>query len=157
MKLIFSSFFFFFCSLVLSAQQNHTRGLTIGEINLPSGTASLIETYANDELRFYRLTFHNQMERSSVDIKTIEFSLSGSAFNAFFDAVKATFKSDIENSVTLGNGIQIHFKMITSTDIEFLIVKDEIPMGSFSTSATGIHLLFGKHWNKSLWKTFLIE
>ena len=98
---------------------------------MPSGTASLIETYANDELRIYRLTFHNQMERSSVDIKTIEFSLSGSAFNAFFDAVKATFKSDIENSVTLGSGIQIHFKMITSTDIEFLIVKDDIPIGSF--------------------------
>ena len=143
MKLIFSSFFFFFCSLVLVAQQNHTIGLTIGEINLPSGTASLIETDANDELKFYRFIFHNQMERSSIDIKTIEFSLFGSAFNAFFDAVKATFKSDIENSVTLGNGIQIHLKMITSTDIEFLIFKDDIPIGSFSTSATGIHLLFG--------------
>lgn len=157
MKFIFSTFFLLFCSLVLFAQQNDTTGLTIGEINLPSGTASLIETDANDELRFYRLTFHNQMERSSTDIKTIEFSLSSSAFSAFFDAVKATFKSEIENNVMLGNGIQIHLKMITSTDVEFLIVNDEFPIGSFSTSATGIHLLFGKPWNKSLWKTFLIE
>ena len=77
--------------------------------------------------------------------------------SAFFDAVKNTFKSEIENNVMLGNGIQIHFKMITSTDVEFLIVNDDIPIGSFSTSATGIHLLFGKPWNKSLWKTFLIE
>ena len=157
MKSIFSTFFLLSCSLVLLAQQNDTTGLTIGEINLPSGTASLIETDANDELTSYRLIFHNQLERSSTDIKTIEFSLSGSAFSAFFYAVKATFKSDIENSVMLGNGIRVHLKMITSTDVEFLIVKDELPIGSFSTSATGIHLLFGKPWNKSLWKTFLIE
>lgn len=157
MKFICRTFFLLFCSLVLLAQQNDTTELTIGEINLPNGTASLTETDANDELRFYRLTFHNQMERSSTDIKTIEFSLSSSAFSAFFDAVKATFKSEIENNVMLGNGIQIHLKMVTSTDVEFLIVNDEFPIGSFSTSATGIHLLFGKPWNKSLWKTFLIE
>ena len=50
---------------------------------------------------------------------------------------------------------KVALRLITNTDLEFTIYQDEIKQGAFSTSATGLHLLFGKTWDKQAWSTIL--
>jgi hypothetical protein len=55
----------------------------------------------------------------------------------------------------LDKSVKVTLRLITKTDLEYTIYQGETKQGVFSTSATGLHLLFGKTWNKQAWSTYL--
>ena len=69
--------------------------------------------------------------------------------------MKEVFKIYEEKTLLLDESTKVALRLITNTDLEFTIYQDEIKQGAFSTSATGLHLLFGKTWDKQVWSTYL--
>ena len=49
----------------------------------------------------------------------------------------------------------VALRLITDTDFEYVIYKNDVIQGAFSISATGLPLLFGKAWDKQAWSIYL--
>ena len=127
----------------------------VGQVILPYGNASLSKTQVSKQISHYTLVFNNQMERSKSDVGKVDFELKKAQFDAFFDQIKQLFKTGNNSEYTFGNGLRVQLTMLTPTDVELMFMNNDLPQGAFSISATGLHLLFGKAWNKNTWKTFI--
>ena len=148
-------FFALFTTMVFAQENLNNQTKLVGQVILPYGNASLNKTQVSKQISHYTLVFNNQMERSKSDVRKVDFELTKAQFDAFFDQIKQLFKTGNNSEYTFGNGLRVQLTMLTPTDVEFMFMNNGLPQGAFSISATGLHLLFGKAWNKNTWKTFI--
>lgn len=148
-------FFALFTTMVFAQENLNNQTKLVGQVILPYGNASLSKTQVSKQISHYTLVFNNQMERSKSDVRKVDFELTKAQFDAFFDQIKQLFKTGNNSEYTFGNGLRVQLTMLTPTDVELMFMNNDLPQGAFSISATGLHLLFGKAWNKNTWKTFI--
>ncbi len=130
----------------------------IGKIPLLQDEISLSQNQnaAKGEKK-YRFNYPNQDNFAQKSMKAIDFYASQEKFEALFNQIKNVFKSKVTTEINLDQNIQLHLQMISTSDIQFTLYKNNSKEGVFSVSATGLHLLFGKEWSKSAWRNYLAE
>ena len=148
-------FFALFTTMVFAQENLNNQTKLVGQVILPYGNAFLNKTQVSKQISHYTLVFNNQMERSKSDVRKVDFELTKAQFDAFFDQIKQLFKTGNNSEYTFGNELRVQLTMLTPTDVELMFMNNDLPQGAFSISATGLHLLFGKAWNKNTWKTFI--
>ena len=108
-----------------------------------------------DQASIFRLQYQNKANGNQGDQKTIEFSATQAEYDFLFNQMKEVFKLNEEKILSLDNRVKVALRLITDTDLEFVIYKNDVIQGAFSCSATGLHLLFGKAWDKQAWSIYL--
>lgn len=140
-----------FASVFSSAQE-----VMVGKINLMQGNATLVQNKNEQrQTSTFRLKYQNKVNSNKGDCKTVEFSATQAEYDFFFDQIKEVFREKEEKTLLLDESVKVVLRLITNTDLEFTIYQDEDKQGAFSTSATGLHLLFGKPWDKQAWGVYL--
>lgn len=135
---------------------SYAQEVMIGKINPVQGNAMLVQnSYEQGQASIFRLNYQNKVNGNQGRRKTIEFSATQEEYDFLFDQIKEVFKVKEKKTLLLDQSVKVSLSLITNTDLEFTIYKDEVQQGAFSTSATGIHLLFGKPWDKQAWNIFL--
>lgn len=135
---------------------SYAQEVMVGEINPVQGNATLVQNkYVQGQTSVFRLKYQNKANNNQGDHKTIEFSATQIEYDFLFNQIKEVFRAKEEKTLLLDKSVKVSLRLITNTDLEFTIYKDEVKQGTFSTSATGVHLLFGKPWDKQDWSVFL--
>ncbi len=114
------------------------------------------ENTLQDKVTF-RFSYSSQENSAQKSKKSIDFMTSQKTFESLFNQVKEVFKSKVSKEISLDQNVKMHLEMITNTDIQFRFYKAGNNQGGFTVSPTGLHLLFGKEWNKSLWYNYLAD
>ena len=134
----------------------NAQEVVVGKINPVQGNATLMQNInEHGQASIFRLQYQNKEKGKQGDYKTIEFYATQAEYDFLFDQMKEVFKINQEKTLLLDESTKVALRLITNTDLEFTIYQDEIKQGAFSTSATGLHLLFGKTWDKQAWSTYL--
>lgn len=134
----------------------NAKEVVVGKINPLQGNATLVQNKnEQDQASIFRLQYQNKANGNQGDQKTIEFSATQAEYDFLFNQMKEVFKLNEEKILSLDNRVKVALRLITDIDLEFVIYKNDVIQGAFSTSATGLHLLFGKAWDKQAWSIYL--
>ena len=135
---------------------SYSQEIVVGKINPIQGNAKLIESKNEQgQTSIFRLQYQNKTNGNREDQKTIAFSATQAEYDSLFDQIKEVFRIKEEKTLLLDKSVKVTLRLITNTDLEFTIYQDELKQGAFSTSATSLHLLFGKTWDKQAWSIYL--
>ena len=135
---------------------SYAQEVVVGKINPVQGNATLVQNKNEQgQVSIFRLKYQNKQNSNQADYKTIEFSATPAEYELLFHQIKEVFRTKQEKTLLLDKSTKVALRLITDTDLEFTLYKDEVKQGVFSTSATGLHLLFGKVWDKQAWRVFL--
>ncbi len=138
--------------------QSDTSTILVGKISPILGNLSLTKSKAASNGKYqFRIDYAQQDGGSKKTDKTFSFFATEAELNNLFDQIKQVFKDKKNTAIPLGNNKEIGLNMITVSDIQFSIYENNRQQGSFSTSATGFHLLFGKPLRKQAWKAYLTQ
>jgi hypothetical protein len=135
---------------------SYSQEVVVGKINPIQGNAILIESKNEQgQPSIFRLQYQNKTNGNGEDHKIISFSANQAEFDFLFDQIKEVFRIKEEKTLLLDKSVKVTLRLITNTDLNFIVYQDEVKQGAFSTSATGFHLLFGMPWDKQAWSTYL--
>ena len=130
----------------------------IGSINLVNaigtfnGKAKLTKAYGK-----YLLSFQDQSFQKISKIVIVEFSATEEEFNYLFDELKSTFKSSKEEfRIEVGNATLV-YNLYRKKEMKITAILKNGEKGYFTTNAAALHILFGKEWDKKMWKNYLID
>ena len=165
-QLSFKQNLFVICTMSLTVfafgqnnlKQEEVNDNLIGKVVFLENEISLSQNKntLQDKVTFY-FSYSSQENSVPKNKKTIDFMTSQEAFESIFNQAKEVFKSKVPKEVSLDQNVKMRLEMITNTDIQFRFYKGSNNQGVFSVSPTGLHLLFGKEWNKSLWYNYLAD
>ena len=134
----------------------YAQEVVVGKINPLQGDATLVQNKNEQgQASIFSLKYQNNQNSNQGGYKTIEFSATPVEYDLLFDQIKEVFRTKQEETLLLDKSTKVALRLITNTDLEFTFYKEEVKQGAFSTSATGLHLLFGKVWDKQAWRVFL--
>ena len=137
---------------------SYAQEVVVGKINPVQGNATLVQNKNEQgQVSIFRLKYQNKQNSNQGNYKTIEFSATPAEYDLLFNQIKEVFRTKQEKTLPLDKSTKVALRLITNTDLEFTLYKDGVKQGVFSTSATGLHLLFGKVWDKQAWRVFLNE
>jgi hypothetical protein len=130
----------------------------IGSINLynPKGTAingkaKLTRVNVNE----YLLSFQDQDFQQISKIVIVEFSAKSDELNYLFNELKKTFKSPNEEfRISVGTSTFL-YKLYRKKELKITALLDNGLSGYFTLNGAALHVLFGKEWDKKVWKTYL--
>lgn len=129
----------------------------VGSVNLVNaigtfnGKAKLTKAYGK-----YLISFQDQNYQKISKIVIVEFSATEEELNYLFDELKSTFKSfnKEEFRIEVGNATLI-YNLYRKKEMKITAILKSGEKGYFTTNAAALHILFGKKWDKKVWKNYL--
>lgn len=141
---------------LLAGVFSYAQEVVVGKINPLQGDATLVQNKKEQgQASIFSLKYQNKQNSNQADYKIIKFSATPVEYELLFNQIKEVFRTKQEKTLPLDKSTKVALRLITNTDLEFTLYKDGVKQGFFSTSATGLHLLFGKPWDKQVWSDFL--
>lgn len=107
------------------------------------------------ESQIFSLNYRDKTQIEQKANQFFRFSATRIEVDQIFDQIKAVFKNKQEVEIPVGQNKKIFVRMLTDSDIECSMFKNNVKQSTFSVSATRLHLLFGKVWHKQAWENYL--
>tara|TARA_R100001440_G_scaffold74908_1_gene100949 strand:+ start:513 stop:1013 length:501 start_codon:yes stop_codon:yes gene_type:complete len=104
--------------------------------------------------KLYTLKFQNQEYEVLQDGVSVPFYASATELDYLFNQMKMVFKMDKSETKVIPVG-DSKFVITKVNSNEILISIDGQKNGYFNVTPAGLHILFGKRWNKKKWKAYL--
>ena len=116
-----------------------------------NGKVKLTKTNDKD----YLLSFQDQNFQEISNVVVVKFSATLDELDYLFNELKKTFKSPNEEfKISIGNSILI-YDLYRKKEIKITALMESGRTSYFTAGARGLHILFGKEWNKKEWKNYL--
>lgn len=158
LTLLNKNVFLGYCMLfaTISFAQNSTKtAKLIGEISTLNVKARITKSGLTAKGKhLFKLYYTPKGNDSSKEIP-LQFKATPQEYVLLFDQIKEVFKSRKAKKIDLGRNYQLGLSMLTPSDLQLTVFKKNKKVGSFTTSATGLHLLFGQNWDKAGWNAYL--